>query len=596
MDPILGIDLGTTNSVVSIIENGKPVPLRDPRGQAILPSVVGLDSAGQLLVGQAARNQALVAPQRTVRSIKRKMGQDVLVPMGDKEYSPQEISAMILRTLAQRAEQAYGRPLTKAVITVPAFFKDNQRRATHEAGTLAGLEVVRIINEPTAAALVYEPHSARNERLLVYDLGGGTFDVSVVQIESGVIEVLSSHGDTQLGGDDFDQLLLDFVADRFAAEHNVDLRGIPVAKSRLLQAVEAAKIRLSDEAYATIAEEFIAEKDGRPLNLRMDINRSEYEELISPLLAKTLQCVDAALADAHLRPVQLDRVVLVGGSTRTPLVQQMLREQLHHELHREIDPDLCVSLGAAVQGALASGIDVGQVLVDITPHTLGIQCLGELYGHETDEVFSPIIRRNTPLPATRSEIYYTAHDGQKIVEIHVLQGEHEVAMLNESVGKFLLEGLRKDAASGNEIVVRFELDLSGMLKVTASERITGLSKQVTIDSVMTQTRKATIQSAKSRLAEIFGDTDDGDEEDADDESPQLAHDEEPRAGDQQSSSQVQETLAKARRLLPQASQDDGDEMRALINELTEAMAAGREEEATEICERLDDLIFYLQDT
>ena len=376
MDPILGIDLGTTNSVVSIIQDGKPVPLRDERGQAILPSVVGLDSLGQLLVGQAARNQALVAPQRTVRSIKRKMGQDVMIRMGEKEYSPQEISAMILRTLAQRAEQVYGRPLKQAVITVPAFFKEHQRRATHEAGSLAGLEVVRIINEPTAAALVYEPHSSRNERLLVYDLGGGTFDVSLVQIESSVIEVLASHGDTQLGGDDFDQLLLDLVANKFADEHGLDLREIPTAKSRLLQAVEAAKMRLSTEAYTTIAEEFIAERNGQPLNLHMEIDRTDYETLIEPLLRKTLLCVDAALADAGMNAGQIDRVVLVGGSTRTPLVQRLLMEQLHHELHREIDPDLCVSLGAAVQGALVAGIEVGQVLVDITPHTLGIQCVG----------------------------------------------------------------------------------------------------------------------------------------------------------------------------------------------------------------------------
>ena len=395
---------------------------------------------------------------------------------------------MILRTLAERAEQAYGRPLRQAVITVPAFFKENQRRATHEAGTLAGLDVVRIINEPTAAALVYEPHSSHNERLLVYDLGGGTFDVSVVQIESGVIEVLASHGDTQLGGDDFDQLLLDLVANTFAEEHGIDLREIPTAKSRLLQAVEAAKIRLSSEAYTTIAEEFIAEHDGRALNLHMDIDRTDYEPLIEPLLRKTLLCVDAALADASMNAGEIDRVVLVGGSTRTPLVQQLLREQLHHELHREIDPDLCVSLGAAIQGALVAGLDVGQVLVDITPHTLGIQCFGELYGHASHQLFSPIIRRNTPLPAVRSEIYYTTHSGQDQAHIHILQGEHDVATLNESVGEFMLEGLNEEAGEGSEILVRFELDLNGMLKVTARERDTGLSKEVTIDDAITRFR------------------------------------------------------------------------------------------------------------
>jgi molecular chaperone DnaK len=596
MDPILGIDLGTTNSVVSIIQDGKPVPLADPRGQLILPSVVGLDSLGQLLVGQTARNQALVAPERTVRSIKRQMGQDTPVRMGDKEYSPQEISAMILRTLAQRAEQLYGHPLKKAVITVPAFFKDNQRRATQEAGALAGLEVVRIINEPTAAALVYEPHSSRNERLLVYDLGGGTFDVSIVQIESGVIEVLASHGDTKLGGDDFDQLLLDFVANRFVEEHGVDLRDIPIAKSRLLQAVEAAKIRLSDEAYTTIAEEFIAEKEGRPLNLSMEIDRPQYEKLIEPLLRKTLQCVDGALADASLRVNQIDRVVLVGGSTRTPLVQQLLQDQLHHVLHREIDPDLCVSLGAAVQGALIAGVDVGQVLVDITPHTLGIQCLGELYGMQSDEVFSPIIRRNTPLPATRSEIYQTCHDGQEKVEIHVLQGEHDVATLNESVGRFMLEGLNEEATQGNQILVRFELDLNGMLKVTASERDTGLSKEVVIDNALTRFRAESTAAAKMRLAEIFAGHDETDDDDDTIDVGSAAFGQDASVADTPQLPQAVDTLAKARRLLAQAHQDDADEMRTLINQLTEAIAAGEEQRVQQISGKLDDLVFYLQDT
>jgi molecular chaperone DnaK len=519
------------------------------------------------------------------------MGQDVMIPMGDKEYSPQEISAMILRTLAQRAEQFCGRPLKQVVITVPAFFKENQRRATHEAGSLAGLEVVRIINEPTAAALVYEPHSAHNERLLVYDLGGGTFDVSILQIESGVIEVLASHGDTQLGGDDFDQLLLDMVANSFAEQHGVDLRAIPTAKSRLLQAVEEAKMRLSTEAFTTIAEEFIAQRDGQPLNLHMEIDRADYELLIEPLLRKTLVCVDAALADAGMNANQLDRVVLVGGSTRTPLVQQLLADQLHHELHREIDPDLCVSLGAAVQGALVAGIDVGQVLVDITPHTLGIQCVGELFGHTSDQLFSPIINRNTPLPASRSEIYYTAYDGQDAAEIHVLQGEHEVVSSNESVGRFMLEGLNEQAGCGNEILVRFELDLNGMLKVTARERDTGLSKEITIDNTITRFRATSSGEAKTRLAEIFhhdaSDTMDGAE-------PLVAEGVEPLV--EQQFTQAKETLAKARRLLAQASDENVDEMRPLIQQLEQALQTGQDERAREICERLDDLVFYLQDT
>ena len=488
MDPILGIDLGTTNSAVSVIQNGQPRVLRTADNQPLLPSVVGLDSHGELLVGQPARNQAILAPERTIKSVKRKMGQDVNLELGDQCYSPQEISAIILRTLKQQAEQALGQSLDRAVITVPAFFNEIQREATREAGELAGLNVLRIINEPTAASLVYEPRSARHERLLVYDLGGGTFDVSVVQIEQGVVEVLASHGDTQLGGDDFDELLLDLVCERFRDAQGIDLRDSPRVASRLLQAVEEAKKRLSFEAYTVLAEEFLAERDGQPLHLKMELDRRDYEQLITPLLEKTIKCVDAALADARLHAEHIDKILLVGGSSRTPLVQQMLAEQLGQQPHLEIDPDLCVALGAAVQGGLISGADVGPVLVDITPHTLGIECLGLLRGLPSEHVFSPIISRNSPLPASRSEIYHTATEGQDAADIHVLQGEDADARRNQSVGRFLLEGLDEQAARGSEILVRFELNLDGILTVTAMERATSLSHKLVIQNSITQFR------------------------------------------------------------------------------------------------------------
>src|SRR5947209_18992458 len=334
-EPIVGIDLGTTNSEVALVREGQPHVFAED-GDPILPSFVGLSEDGRLLVGKAAKNQWVVAPERTVKSIKRKMGQDIKVPLGDQEYRPQEISAMILRALRDRASRELGVPVTKAVITVPAYFNDAQRQATREAGELAGLEVVRILNEPTAASLTYDPSQRELRRMLVYDLGGGTFDVSVVQSQDGVVEVLASHGDTQLGGDDFDDLLLNLLCDRFQREHGIDLRASPVSRARVLRAVEAAKRHLSDHPYARLEEEFIAEKEGQALHLTMEIGREIYEALIQPLLDRTMDCLRRSLDDGHLNPGQIDKVVLVGGSTRTPLVSQMLEERLTQPPHQEV--------------------------------------------------------------------------------------------------------------------------------------------------------------------------------------------------------------------------------------------------------------------
>jgi molecular chaperone DnaK len=599
-ETIIGIDLGTTNSEVAIIRDGRPVVLEED-GDPILPSVVGLDSQGHLLVGKAARNQYVLAPERTVRSIKRKMGQEVTVTLGDQKYSPQEISAIILKTLKHRAEKALGVPVSKVVITVPAFFNDGQRQATRQAGELAGLEVVRIINEPTAAVLTYNPHPPEMERLLVYDLGGGTFDVSVAQVENGVVEIQASHGDTQLGGDDFDQLLLDHVCDKFAKEHGVDLRQSLGPKARVLRASEDAKKRLSFDAVTTIEEEFITEKNGKSLNLVLEITRYEYEDLIRPLLLKTLACLDQALTDAKVKANQVDKVVLVGGATRTPLVHALLEERLGRPVHCEIEPDLAVAMGAAVQGGLIAGIDVGPILVDITPHTLGISALGELHGFLSEHSFSPIIERNTPLPVSQTEIYSTVVDDQPSAQIRVFQGENQDTRYNTFVGEFDIEGLA-EVPSGNQILVRLDLDLNGILKVTATERATGLAKHVVIDSATERFRQSQRSDAVDRLDAVFGTLEvphrslgalTGPASDEGSLGAGLEDDLTPNL--RQSIETAQALVAKAREILPHANEEDAGELRAMIADLEAAIDRRAEDDIRTAFREVEELVFYLED-
>jgi molecular chaperone DnaK len=604
MEPIIGIDLGTTNSEVALVRDGQPHVFAED-GDPILPSFVGLSEDGRLLVGKAAKNQWVLAPDRTIKSIKRKMGQDVKVKLGDQEYRPQEISAMILRTLRDRVQLQVDQPIRKAVITVPAYFNDAQRQATKEAGELAGLEVVRILNEPTAASLTYDPGHHTLRRMLVYDLGGGTFDVSIVQAQEGVVEVLSSHGDTQLGGDDFDELLLKLVCDRFQEAHNIDLRANIVARARLLRAVEAAKRHLSDHPFARIEEEFIAEKEGQALHVNMEISRVEYEGLIRPLLDRTMDCVQRAMDDAQLTPAQIDKVVLVGGVTRTPLVTALLEERLRQTAHKEVNPDLCVAMGAAVQSAIIAGADVGAVLVDITPHSLGIKCLDEQMGLPFEFRFAPIIHRNTPLPASRSELFHTVHDGQTQVEIDVYQGEHEDVRRNHRVGRFMVQGLAPVAA-GNPLVVQLDLNLDGMLKVSARERATGLQKQVVIENALARFELEEREAARERLEQLWG-LPEGDDEDSivqdgeDIEEPGAGGGEEmptlvpgPREG-QRETVQARALLEKAQRLLERTQAEDRVEVERLMEAVRVAMTDRQWERLTKACNELADTLFYLED-
>lgn len=601
MDPIIGIDLGTTNSEVAYVHEGQPQVLAED-GDPILPSFVGLSDEGKLLVGKAARNQWALFPERTIKSIKRKMGQDIKVRLGDQEYRPQEISAMILRKLRDRATAQLGVEVKKAVITVPAYFNDSQRQATREAGELAGLEVVRILNEPTAASLTYDPNQRELKRLLVYDLGGGTFDVSIVQAQEGVVEVLSSHGDTQLGGDDFDELLLQLVCDRFQQEHGIDPRTQPIARSRILRAVEQGKRQLSSHPYCRLQEEFLLEKNGQSLHLDMELSREEYEELIRPLILRTMDCVQRALEDAQLSAAAIDKVVLVGGSTRTPLISRLLEERLEQPAHQEVNPDLCVALGAALEGAILAGENVGAVLVDITPHSLGIKCVASNpLGFDDPNRFAPIIHRNAPLPASQSEVFYTYSDNQTKVEIDVYQGEEEDVRRNHRIGKFLIEGLARVPA-GNPIVVQLDLTLDGVLRVSARERMTGIQKQVRIENALARFQREERTLARERLDRLWAEQENpmelGEDDEREEEELDLQDSSAPMLHPGQSHREVVQARAlieKAERLLPGLSEEDKVEIQRICERLERAVQGQRRREVQEASNELADLLFYLED-
>lgn len=564
---IIGIDLGTTFSAVGFVSEGKPRIL--PNGaERIIPSVVGFSPEGALLVGAPARNQYVLYPERTVRSIKRKMGTDETVELNGHAYTPQELSAIILRELKRIAEANLQEELTRAVITVPAYFSDAARQATKDAGEIAGFTVERILNEPTAAALAYGlDRTAERQLVVVYDLGGGTFDVSVVELNNGIVEVRASHGNTHLGGDDFDELLMNHLAERFQEEHGLDPRTERRAYARLLRAAEQAKIALSAQPFTQVREEYLMEQEGRPLHLDVEVARTQFEQLILPLLEGTLTAVDVALSDADLDASELDKVLFVGGSTRIPLVWELVAEHLGLEPHLEINPDEAVALGAGVQAAIIAGEPLDAILVDVTAHSLGIEVAEFAFGELIPDRYNIILQRNTTIPTGKAQVYSALFPDQTAIELKVYQGEREVASENTLLGEFMFDQLKPEAPGlPPRITVNFDLDLNGLLRVSATDRGSQRQASMTVNAEHLPLSPAQKEAARERVAGLEVDAEE----------------------------QQQILLARARRILLERG-SGLERLSAVAADLEQAIHAGRPEDQEQLAEELTDLLYELDE-